>query len=51
MEPALNIRRLCLVEVKSISEVARRFHLSRTTVHKYLKDASPPSYQLSKSAK
>lgn len=48
METALKIRRLCLVEGKSISEVARRFHLSRTTVRKYLKDAQPPSYQLSK---
>lgn len=48
METALKIRRLCLVEGKSISEVARRFHLSRTTVRKYLKDARPPSYQLSK---
>lgn len=48
METALKIRRLCLVEGKSISEVARRFHLSRTTVRKYLKDASPPSYQFSK---
>ena len=48
METALKIRRLCLVEGKSISEVARRFHLSRTTVRKYLKDESPPSYQLQK---
>jgi len=44
METALKIRRLCLVEGKSISEVARRFHLSRTTVRKYLKDDQPPTY-------
>jgi transposase len=48
METALKIRRLCLVEGKSISEVARRFHLSRTTVRKYLKDDQPPAYHLSK---
>lgn len=48
METALKIRRLCLVEGKSISEVARRFHLSRTTVRKYLKDDQSPSYHLSK---
>ena len=44
METVLKIRRLCLVEGKSISEVARRFQLSRTTVRKYLKDPSPPAY-------
>ena len=48
METALKIRRLCLVEGKSISEVARRFHLSRTTVRKYLKDDQPPAYHQSK---
>ncbi len=48
METALTIRRVCLVEGKSISEVARRFQLSRTTVRKYLKGGEPPSYQLSK---
>jgi len=48
METALKIRRLCLVEGKSISEVARRFHLSRTTVRKYLKDEQPPNYHQSK---
>ncbi|MEO0439152.1 MAG: helix-turn-helix domain-containing protein [Pseudomonadota bacterium] len=48
METALKIRRLCLVEGKSISEVARRFHLSRTTIRKYLKDDQLPSYKLSK---
>jgi len=48
METALKIRRLCLVEGKSISAVARRFHLSRTTVRKYLKDDQPPSYHQSK---
>jgi len=44
METALKIRRLCLVEKKSISEVARKFQLSRTTVRKYLKDSQPPGY-------
>jgi len=48
METVLKVRRLCLVEGKSISEVARRFQLSRTTVRKYLKDASPPSYKATK---
>ena len=48
METALKIRRLCLVEGKSISEVARRFHLSRTTVRKYLKDDQSPAYHQSK---
>jgi len=48
METALKIRRLCLVEGKTISEVARRFHLSRTTVRKYLKDDQSPSYHQSK---
>ena len=48
METAIKILRLCLVNGKSISEVARRFQLSRTTVRKYLKDATPPSYHLTK---
>jgi transposase len=48
METALKIRRLCLVEGKSISEVARRFHLSRTTIRKYLKEDRPPAYRQSK---
>ena len=48
METALKIRRLCLVEGKSIGAVARRFHLSRTTVRKYLKDDQPPTYHQSK---
>ncbi len=49
METVIKIRRLCLVEGKSISEVARRFQLSRTTVRKYLKDPSPPTYSQAKS--
>ena len=44
METVLKIRRLCLVEGKKISEVARRFQLSRTTVRKYLNDPGPPAY-------
>lgn len=48
MEIVLKIRRLCLVEGKSISEVARRFQLSRTTVRKYLKDPRPPAYRQTK---
>jgi transposase len=47
METALKIRRLCLVEKKSISEVARKFQLSRTTVRKYLQDSRPPGYHQS----
>ena len=46
METVLKIRRLCLVEGQSISEVARRFQLSRTTVRKYLNDPGPPAYHL-----
>jgi transposase len=49
METVIKIRRLCLVEGKSISEVARRFQLSRTTVRKYLKDPDPPTYNQAKS--
>ncbi len=44
METALKVRRLCLVEGQSISEVARRFHLSRNTVRKYLHHSTPPTY-------
>ena len=44
METVLKIRRLCLVEGEKISEVARCFQLSRTTVRKYLNDPSPPAY-------
>ena len=48
METILKIRRLCLVDKLSISEVARRFQLSRNTVSKYLSDDSPPSYHQAK---
>lgn len=44
METVLKVRRLCLVEGQSISEVARQFHLSRNTVRKYLRQSSPPTY-------
>ena len=44
METVLKVRRLCLVEDRSQSSVARDLHLSRTTVRKYLKDARAPAY-------
>lgn len=44
METVLKVRRLCLVEGRTQSSVARDLRLSRTTVRKYLKDASPPEY-------
>lgn len=49
METVIKIRRLCLVEGKSISEMARYFQLSRTTVRKYLKDPNPPICSQAKS--
>lgn len=44
METVLKIRRLCLVEGRSISFVARQYQLSRNTVRKYLGEESPPAY-------
>lgn len=45
METSVKIRRLCLVEGRTISSVARQFNLSRMTVRKYLNQADPPKYQ------
>ena len=45
MESVSKIRRWILVEGRSIRSVARATGLSRNTIKKYLKDASPPSYQ------
>ena len=44
METSVKIRRLCLVEGRTISSVARQFNLSRNTVRKYLKQSDPPKY-------
>jgi len=45
MHICTKIRRLCLVEGRSVSEVAREFNLSRTTIYKYLNDTHEPIYQ------
>lgn len=45
MESVSKIRRWVLVEGRSIRSVSRSTGLSRNTVKKSLKDASPPSYQ------
>ena len=44
METSVKIRRLCLVEGRTISSVARQFNLSRNTARKYLKQSDPPKY-------
>ena len=44
MEIAVKIRRMVLRDGRSIRSVSRETGLSRTTVRKYLKDASPPVY-------
>ena len=44
MESAVKIRRMVLRDGRSIRSVRREAGLSRTTVRKYLKDASPPVY-------
>jgi len=48
METAMKIRRLILVEGRSIRSVSRETGISRNTLRKYLNDESPPSYQRSK---
>ena len=45
MESISKIRRWILREGQSIRSVARTTGLSRNTIKKYLKEASPPSYQ------
>ena len=47
MHICTKIRRECLVEGHSVSEVARDYNLSRTTIYKYLNDANEPVYQRS----
>ncbi len=44
MESALKIRRMVLRDGQSIRSVSRDTGLSRTTIRKYVKDASPPGY-------
>ncbi len=34
---------MCLVEGRNVSEVAREFNLSRTTVYKYLNESNEPN--------
>ncbi len=46
METAMKIRRQVLVEGKSIRSVSKKMNVSRNTVRKYLKQESPPGYQL-----
>lgn len=45
METAMKIRRLVLVDGQSIHSVSRSTGISRTTIRKYLKDESPPTYR------
>ena len=48
MHICTKIRRLCLVEGHSVSDVARQFNLSRTTIYKYLDSATgEPAYHRS----
>ena len=45
METAMKVRRLILVEGRSIRSVSRETGISRNTLRKYLHDESPPRYQ------
>ena len=47
MESAAKIRRLVLRDGRSIRSVSRSTGLSRNTIKKYLKDATPPRYHRS----
>jgi transposase len=47
MESAAKIRRLVLRDGVSIRSISRSTGLSRTTIRKYLSDASPPAYNRS----
>jgi len=49
MESAMKIRRLILVEGRSIRSVSRDTGISRNTIKKYLQCDSPPTYQRTKS--
>jgi transposase len=48
MESAMKIRRLILVEGRSIRSVSQETGISRNTLRKYLRDESPPTYQRTK---
>jgi transposase len=48
METAMKVRRLILVEGRSIRSVSRETGISRNTLRKYLLDESPPTYQRTK---
>ena len=48
MESAMKIRRLILVEGRSIRSVSRETGISRNTLKKYLHSDSPPTYQRTK---
>jgi transposase len=47
METAMKIRRLVLVEGRSIRSVSKTTGISRNTIRKYLQDDSPPNYRRS----
>ncbi len=47
MHICTKIRRMCLVDGRNVSEVAREFNVSRTTVYKYLNESNEPVYQRS----
>ena len=50
METCLKIRRMCLVEKRSVCEVARKLNVSQTTVYKYLDESTTaPRYERRKS--
>lgn len=44
METASKIRRLVLVDGKSIRSVSKSTGISRNTIRKYLSDDNPPCY-------
>jgi hypothetical protein len=48
MESAMKIRRLILVEGRSIRSVSRDTGISRNTIKNYLQCDSPPTYQRTK---
>ena len=50
MESAMKIRRLVLVEGRSIRSVCKETGISRNTLRKYLRDENPPSYKRSQPA-
>jgi len=48
METAMKIRRLVLVEGRSIRSVSKSTGISRNTIRKYLQNETPPNYQRGK---